>query len=49
MRFLGLHGRALREALWGYALIAPTLLLIAIFSYLSLGASLVLSFMNWEG
>ena len=48
MRFLGLHGRALREALWGYALIAPTMLLIAIFSYLSLGASFVLSFMNWE-
>jgi multiple sugar transport system permease protein len=48
MSLFKLRGRALREALWGYALIAPTMLLIAFFSYFTLGASLVLSFMNWE-
>lgn len=44
----GLSKRAAQEAIWGYALIAPTLLLLAIFFYLALGASLVISFTNWE-
>lgn len=43
-----LRGRAVQEALWGYALIAPTLILLAIFFYLALGASLLISFTNWE-
>jgi len=34
--------------MWGYALIAPTLILLAIFFYLALGASLVISFTDWE-
>src|SRR4051812_22241232 len=42
-----LSRRAVQEAMWGYALIAPTLILLAIFFYLALGASLVISFTDW--
>jgi multiple sugar transport system permease protein len=38
----------MQEALWGYALIAPTLILLGIFFYLALGASLLISFTDWE-
>jgi multiple sugar transport system permease protein len=43
-----LHKRSIQEALWGYALVAPTLILLAIFFYLALGASLLISFTDWE-
>lgn len=39
---------ARREALWGYAMVAPLLIGLAIFFYLGLGASLYLSFTEWD-
>jgi|WetSurMetagenome_2_1015567.scaffolds.fasta_scaffold27320_3 multiple sugar transport system permease protein len=48
MSLTKLRGRALNEAVWGYILIAPTMILLGIFSYLSLIGSLGLSFTNWE-
>jgi multiple sugar transport system permease protein len=42
------RGRTVQEALWGYLLIAPTLILLGIFFYLALGASLLISFTDWE-
>lgn len=48
MSLLKMRGRALREMLWGYAMIAPTMLLILVFSYFSLGASFVISFTDWQ-
>jgi multiple sugar transport system permease protein len=48
MSLFRLHGRARTEAIWGYILIGPTMLLLLIFSYLSLIGSFGLSFTNWE-
>ena len=48
MGFTKLRGRALSEALWGYAMIGPTILLLVIFSYVALGASLGISFTDWH-
>lgn len=39
---------AQREALWGYAMIAPLVVGLAFFFYLGLGASLFLSFTEWD-
>jgi multiple sugar transport system permease protein len=39
---------ARREALWGYAMIAPLVIGLAVFFYLGLGASLYLSFTEWD-
>jgi multiple sugar transport system permease protein len=43
-----LRGRALNEALWGYVMIGPTIILLVIFSYVALGASLGISFTDWH-
>ncbi len=37
-----------REALWGYLMIAPLVLGLAIFFYFGLGASAVISFTKWD-
>ena len=39
---------ARREALWGYAMVAPLLIGLAVFFYVGLGASLYLSFTEWD-
>jgi multiple sugar transport system permease protein len=39
---------ARREALWGYAMIAPLVIGLAVFFYLGLSASLYLSFTEWD-
>ncbi len=40
--------RARQEALWGYLLIAPVMLGFAVFFLIALGASLFLSFTQWD-
>jgi multiple sugar transport system permease protein len=40
--------QARREALWAYLMIAPMVLGFGIFFYLSLGASLLISFSEWD-
>lgn len=39
---------AAREAMWGYALVAPLLLGMLIFFYLPLGASFLIGFTKWD-
>jgi len=39
---------AVREALWGYAMIAPLLLGFGVFFYLALAASLLIGFTEWD-
>lgn len=41
-------GRHVREAVWGYALIAPVMLGFAVFFLIALAASLYLSFTKWD-
>jgi len=41
-------GRRAREAAWGYLLIAPVMLGFAVFFLIALGASLYLSFTQWN-
>ena len=48
MANFGMGKTAQREALWGYAMIAPLVLGLAFFFYLGLGASLFLSFTEWD-
>jgi multiple sugar transport system permease protein len=48
MASVGPSKSARREALWGYAMIAPLLIGLAVFFYLGLGASLYLSFSEWD-
>jgi multiple sugar transport system permease protein len=48
MSLFTLRGRARSEALWGYAMIAPVILLLFIFSYITLGVSLGISFTDWH-
>lgn len=43
-----LRGRALNEALWGYLMVSPVILLLFIFSYIALAASLYISFTDWR-
>jgi multiple sugar transport system permease protein len=45
---LSQHKRALQEAMWGYILVAPTIILLGIFFYLALGASFVISLTDWD-
>jgi multiple sugar transport system permease protein len=48
MSLFQLRGRALNEALWGYLMISPVILLLLIFSYLTLAASFFISFTDWK-
>lgn len=48
MASLRMSKRARQEALWGYAMIAPLVIGLAIFFYVGLFASLYLSFTEWD-
>ena len=48
MASFGMSKTARREALWGYAMIAPLVIGLGIFFYLGLAASLYLSFTEWD-
>ena len=48
MASFGMGKTARREALWGYAMIAPLVIGLAVFFYLGLSASLYLSFTEWD-
>ena len=48
MASFGISKTAQREALWGYAMIAPLVIGLGIFFYLGLAASLYLSFTEWD-
>jgi multiple sugar transport system permease protein len=48
MSVFQLRGRALNEALWGYLMISPVILLLIIFSYITLAASFGISFTDWK-
>jgi multiple sugar transport system permease protein len=48
MASLRMSKMARQEALWGYAMVAPLLIGLAIFFYVGLGASLYLSFTEWD-
>jgi multiple sugar transport system permease protein len=48
MSLLRLRGRAANEAMWGYLMISPVIILLLIFSYITLVASLGISFTDWH-
>ncbi len=48
MGILKLSSKERQEALWGYFFIAPTLILLGVFFYFALGASLLISFTDWD-
>ncbi len=48
MASFGISKTARREALWGYAMIAPLVIGLGVFFYLGLAASLYLSFTEWD-
>jgi multiple sugar transport system permease protein len=48
MASLRMGKMARQEALWGYAMVAPLLIGLALFFYVGLGASLYLSFTEWD-
>jgi multiple sugar transport system permease protein len=48
MASFGMSKTAQREALWGYAMIAPLVIGLGFFFYLGLAASLYLSFTEWD-
>jgi multiple sugar transport system permease protein len=48
MASLRMGKMARQEALWGYAMVAPLIIGLAIFFYVGLGASLYLSFTEWD-
>src|SRR5680860_1356241 len=45
---VGRGSRSRREALWGYLMIAPMVIGLAVFFYLALGASLFISLSEWD-
>ena len=48
MAGLRMSKMARQEALWGYVMVAPLIIGLAIFFYVGLGASLYLSFTEWD-
>lgn len=48
MGILKMGRKERQEALWGYLFIAPTLVLLGVFTYLALGASFLISFSDWD-